>query len=134
MHELTIIYHWAFQHKADLLGIVGGSAGLSVFLESILLKLKNKWHIDSHAFALTLLHLTAILTAGATWYIGNLNGKATAGVYASLVIAAEVWQRFAVSPLYKKYLIPFLNYQSSQKPVAVAPASVETSAAENVLS
>lgn len=116
MHELHIIYNWVFIHKADLLGIVGGAAGLSVFLEGLLLKLKNKWHIDSHAFALSLLHILGVVGAGASWYLSNsLTGKATAGVYASLVIVAEFWQRFAVSPLYSKFIIPFLTYQSNQK-------------------
>lgn len=123
MHELHIILNWASIHKSDLLGIVGGSAGLSVFLEGLLLKLKNKWHIDSHAFALTLLHILGVATAGVSYFLSNsLTLKSTAGVYASVVIVAEFWQRFAVSPFYKKYLIPFLTYQSSNKPTVETPA------------
>lgn len=129
MHELHIILTWASVHKSDLLGIVGGSAGLSVFLEGFLLKLKNKWHIDSHAFALSLLHILGVATAAASYFISNsLTGKATAGVYASVVILAEFWQRLAVSPFYKKYLIPFLTYQSANKPIAVVPDVASTDA------
>lgn len=114
---------WIAQHHEDLFKLLGGAAGLSVVLESVLLKLKNsKWHIDSKKLSFTLLHVLTIATSIATYLIGNLP-KADAGtIYAGLTIAAEVWHRFAVSPLFSKYIVPFLQYLSAAKPVT-APAS-----------
>lgn len=111
------------QHHEDLLKLLGGAAGLSVVLEAVLLKLKNsRWHVDSKKLSFTLLHVLTIATSVATYLIGNLP-KADAGtVYATLTIAAEAWHRFAVSPLFGKYIVPFLQYLSSTKP-ATAPAS-----------
>lgn len=103
-------------HRIDLLSLAGGAAGLSVLLESLLLKLKrSKWHIDSKTLSFTLLHVLTVATTVATYLMTNLP-KADAGtVYASLTIAAEMWHRFAVSPGFNKIVIPFLEYLSTLK-------------------
>lgn len=121
MHEVTIIWHWVDSHKTDLLGLVGGAGALSVFLESVLLKLKNKWHIDSKKLSFTLLHLLTVITTAVTWYLGNMRNYDVLPVYASLAIFAEVWHRFVVSGFFTRLVVPFLTYLSQQKPT-VAPA------------
>lgn len=103
-------------HKADILSLAGGAAGLSVLLESLLLKLKrSKWHIDSKKLSFALLHVLTVSTTVAIYLLTNLP-KADAGtIYASLTIAAEMWHRFAVSPVFNKAVVPFLEYLSNTK-------------------
>lgn len=129
MHELTIIWHWVDSHKTDLLGLVGGAAGLSVFLESLLLRLKNRYHVDSKKLSFTLLHLFTVITTAVTWYLSNMKSYDVLPVYASLAIFAEVWHRFAVSGLFTKVVVPFLSYLSSQKAVKESPVATPPAAA-----
>jgi hypothetical protein len=125
------ILHYVTHHQADILSVFGGAAGLSVLLESLLLKLKRShWQIDSKKLAFTLLHVFAIVSSVATYLIGNLPKMDTATIYGSLVIAAEFWHRFAVSPLFSKTIIPFLDYLSKQTepdllPLRTGPALVQ---------
>lgn len=129
MHELTIIWHWADSHKTDLLALVGGAGGLSVVLESVLLRLKNKWHVDSKKLSFTLLHLFTVVTTAVTWYLSNMRNYDVLPVYASLAIFAEVWHRFVVSGFFTRVVVPFLTYLSQQKPTAPAVATPPVPAA-----
>lgn len=134
------ILHYVTHHQADILSLFGGAVGLSVLLESLLLKLKRShWHIDSKKLSFTLLHVFAVASSVATYLIGNLPKMDAATVYGSLVITAEFWHRFAVSPLFSKTIIPFLDYLSNQQesnslplktaPVQVAPKGLDPSGA-----
>lgn len=118
MHEIHTIIHWAALHKDQLLALVGGAGGLSLLLESLLTKLKRAWQIDSKKLAFTLIHVFSAVTAAATIYLSNISGKDGLPIYGTLVLLAETWHRFVISPAYSKWVIPFLNYLSNQKPVA----------------
>lgn len=121
------ILHYVTHHQADILSLLGGAAGLSVLLESLLLKLKRShWHVDSKKLAFTLLHVFAIASSVATYLIGNLPKMDSATIYGSLVIAAEFWHRFAVNPLFTKIIVPSLDYLSNQEELAVAKALAGT--------
>jgi hypothetical protein len=127
MHYLTLTLHYLSVHRVALLSLVGGGAGLSVLLEVLLTKLK----VDSKKVAYTLLHLFSILTAVSAYYLDN---KGVLPAYAGLVIAAQTWHRFAVSPAFDKYVVPFLNWLSDQKaPVqAKTVSTTETAASPEV--
>lgn len=113
---LHTLLTYLYLHKADVLALAGGAAGLSVMLESLLLKLKrSRWHIDSKQLSFTLLHLFTAATTIATYFLANLPTADAATIYGSLVIAAEAWHRFAVSPLFNKIVVPFLEWASSAK-------------------
>jgi len=126
MHELTTIWHYVDSHKTDLLALVGGAGGLSVALESVLLKLKNKWHIDSKKLSFTLLHLFTVVTTAVTWYLSNMKNYDVLPVYGSLAIFAEVWHRFAVSGFFSKVVVPFLTYLSQNKAVVATATPAAT--------
>lgn len=120
------ILHYITHHQADILSLFGGAAGLSVLLESLLLKLKrSRWQIDSKKLAFTLLHVFAVASSIATYLIGNLPKMDAATVYGSLVVIAEFWHRFAISPLFSKTIVPFLEYLSNQKESTAKPAAVQ---------
>lgn len=129
MHELHIIFHWANIHRNDILALVGGAAGLSVFLESVLLKVKVKWSDFAKTktykkFAYTLLHISAFITTIVTWYLANLKNYDILPVYGSLVIFAQTWHRYAVSGFFAGVVEPFLAFLSSKKAVTAKPATV----------
>lgn len=110
------LLNYLYIHKADVFGLAGGAAGLSVLLESLLLKLKrSRWHVDSKKLSFTLLHVFSILTTLAAWKVAHLPAGDTGTIYAALTMLAEGWHRFAVSPAFTKVVIPFLEYVSSTK-------------------
>lgn len=110
------LLNYLYLHKADVLGLAGGAAGLSVLLESLLLKLKRgKWHVDSKKISFVLLHLFTAATTAATFLLTNLPTADAATVYGSLTIAAEFWHRFAVSPTFNKVVVPFLEWVGTTK-------------------
>ncbi len=110
------LLNYLYLHKADVLGLAGGAAGLSVLLESLLLKLKrSRWHVDSKKLSFVLLHLFTAATTAATFLLSNLPKADAATVYGSLTIAAEFWHRFADSPAFGKVVVPFLEYVSATK-------------------
>lgn len=110
------LLNYLYLHKADVLALAGGAAGLSVMLESLLLKLKrSKWHIDSKKVSFTMLHLFAAATTAATFLLAHLPTADAGTIYASLIIAAEAWHRFAVSPMFNKVVVPFLEWTSATK-------------------
>lgn len=101
--------NWVLSHEKELLALAGGGAGLSVALQYIL----HKFKIDSKKLAYTLIHLLSVLSAFSAYY---LNGTNALPVYATLVIVAQTFHRFVVSPYYNKYVIPFLNYLGTKSP------------------
>lgn len=117
MTELTIVMQWAGSHKKDLLELVGGSAGLSVVLEAFL----HKFHVDSKKLAYFLIHAFTFLTTVAMYFLVHLKGYDTLPLYGTLVILAQTWHRFIVSPAYTKYIAPYVQFVASQKPVATTP-------------
>jgi hypothetical protein len=112
-----------------LIGLIFGSAGgLSLALESLLLKLKrSRWHVDSKKLALTLLHMFTLASTGATYVLANVSSEKAAGMYASLTILAELWHRFAINPAYNRWVIPFLDWLSTRKDSKVLPNENQTS-------
>lgn len=110
----TLLTYLAAHHQA-LLQLLGGAAGISVLLESLLLKLKNKWHVDSKKLAFTLLNLFTAITAVLTPFVTSAPMKNAPAVYASLALIAQAWHRFVISPAYTKWVTPFLEYQAGRK-------------------
>src|SRR5882757_4055961 len=103
-------------HKAEVFALAGGAAGLSVIIESLLLKLKrSRWHVDSKKLSFTVLHLLALATTATTFLLAHLPASDAGTMYGSLIIAAEFWHRFAVSPAFSKIVVPFLTYLSTTK-------------------
>lgn len=113
MLHTTLTYLVA--HHQALLQLLGGAAGISVLLESLLLKLKNKWHVDSKKLAFTLLNLFTGITAILTPFVTAMPMKNAPAVYASLALIAQTWHRFVVSPAYTKWVTPFLEYQAGKQ-------------------
>lgn len=117
MHDLfTTVTNYLQAHWPTILALLGGGAGVSVLLETLLAKL----HINSKKVAYTLLHFFAIATTAATYFLANLKGYDTLPVYATLVIFAQTWHRFAVSPAYNKYIVPYLQYLENKQPAATS--------------
>lgn len=103
-------------HQAEILSLLGGAGVLSTLLESLLLKLKrSRWHIDSKKLSYTLLHVFTALSTAAVFVAAHLPHADLPTVYGGLLIAAEAWHRFAVSPFYGRVVIPFLEWLSSRK-------------------
>lgn len=123
MQTYHTIVNYLSIHWPAILSLVGGGAGVSVALECILRKLK----INSKQLAFTLLHLFTALTTIATLYLANIKGKDGLPIYGALVIFAEIWNRFAVSPFYNKIVVPYLEYQNTkQAKLPVSTPVIET--------
>lgn len=121
------LLNYLYLHRADVLSLAGGAAGLSVMLEALLLKLKrSKWHVDSKKISFVLLHLFTAATTAATFLLANLPAADAATIYGSLVIAAEAWHRFAVSPAFNKVVVPFLEWVSTTKVQIDTPAPLQS--------
>lgn len=114
MQEFQTITNYLTDHWPAILSLIGGGAGVSVLLEIILKKL----HIDSKKLAFTLLHLTSLVTTVAIIILANMKQFNALPIYGSLVIFAETWNRFVVSPAYNKVVVPYLEYLEGKKPVA----------------
>lgn len=104
-----VIAHWP-----AISALVGGGAGLSVFLQYVL----HKLNIDSKKLAYTLIHLLSLGAAASAFYLDNVNAV---GAYAGLVIAAQTVHRFVVSPYYSRYVLPYLTFLSEQAPQVTTP-------------
>jgi len=100
-------------HWTAIASLVGGAAGLSVALEVVLKKL----HVNSKKVAFSLLHVFTLLTTLSVYFVGHLKSFDALPVYGSLVIFAETWNRFAISPAYNKIVVPYLEYLEGIKPV-----------------
>jgi hypothetical protein len=124
LHIVQIFINYLIAHWPAIASLVGGGAGLSVALQFVLHKLR----IDSKKVAYTLIHLFSIGAALAAYYLSNTN---VLPAYAGLVIAAQTVHRFAVSPYYNKYILPYLNFlseQSTSQPQPLSPAPAQKSA------
>lgn len=115
-HDLATIYHYVQAHWPTLLALVGGAGGLSTLLEIVLRKLK----VNSKKVAFSLLHVSVIATTAVGYFLTNLKGYDTLPFYGSLVILAETWNRFVVSPVYAKFIVPYLQYLETTKPATVS--------------
>lgn len=102
MHTST---NWVIANWPAIVALVGGGSGLSIFLQYVLVKL----HIDSKKLAFTLIHLLSIGVAASAFYLDNVNAI---GAYTGLVIIAQTVHRFAVSPYYNRYILPYLTFLS----------------------
>lgn len=112
---LHTILNYLIVHRATVLQLVGGGAGLSVALEVVL----HKFKINSKKVAFTLLHVFTIITSLSTYY---LSGHSPVPVYAALTIISQTVHRFAVSPWYAKYIQPWLEFEAGQKAAAASAA------------
>jgi hypothetical protein len=108
------IVNYVIAHWPAISALVGGGAGLSVFLQYVL----HKFDIDSKKLAYTLIHLLSIGAAASAFYLDNVNALPA---YAGLVIAAQTVHRFVVSPYYSRYVLPYLTFLSEQAPQSTTP-------------
>jgi hypothetical protein len=99
------IINYMTLHWPAISALVGGSAGLSVALQYVL----HKLHVDSKKVAFTLLHAFAVAGALASYYLAN---ESVLPTYAGLALVAQVWHRFAVSPIYNAKIVPYLTFLS----------------------
>jgi hypothetical protein len=107
LQTLHIFINYVIAHWPAISALVGGGAGLSVALQWLL----HKTHIDSKKVAYSLIHLFSIAAALSAYYLDNTS---VLPAYAGLAIAAQTVHRFAVSPYYNKYVLPYLNFLSEQ--------------------
>lgn len=126
LHLLSVLTNWLSLHWREVLALAGGGATLSIALETVL----NKFHVNSKKLAYTLIHVLSIVTAVASYFLANLPTADVPAVYASVVILAQTWHRFVVSPAYNKFLVPYLNYLGNQKPVSKLASLPELTPAE----
>lgn len=115
---MTTIINYLQIHWQLILGLFGGAGGLSLVLETVL----HKFKVDSKKVAYTLLHVFTGLTTVAAYFLANLKQYDVLPFYGSIVIFAETWHRFVISPAYTKWFVPFLNYLQTSKPVTNTPA------------
>jgi hypothetical protein len=106
-------------HWPAISALVGGGAGLSVLLQYVI----HKLHIDSKKLAYTLIHLLSIGAAASAFYLDNINALPA---YAGLVIAAQTFHRFVVSPYYSRYVLPYLTFLSESAPQATTAYEAPT--------
>lgn len=99
------VINYVTAHWAAISALVGGGAGLSIFLQYVLVKLR----IDSKKLAYTLIHLLSLGAAASAFYLDNVNAV---GAYTGLVIAAQTIHRFVVSPYYNNKILPYLTFLS----------------------
>lgn len=102
---VTAAYAYVQEHWSSILVLIGGAGGLSVMLEYVL----NKLHVDSKKVAFSLLQLFSGLTALVAVVPTSLPTKDVAPVYATLLILAQTWHRFVISPVYNNKVVPFLE-------------------------
>lgn len=117
---------WAQLHYSVIVGVLGGTFGLSVLLEAQLHRLLVKYHIDNKKLSFSILNLLSIASAVSTWAITNIDGKEAAGVYAAVLIASQWWHRFVISDAYQKYVVSYIAWLAAQKTTSVAPAATIT--------
>jgi hypothetical protein len=128
-----VIPNWVSNHQTAVLASFAGGTGLSIFLQFFL----HKLHIDSKKIAYTLIHVLSVGSAAAAFYLENVD---VLPAYAGLVIIAQTVHRFAVSPYYNRYVLPYLNFLSESAaqpkvtpyapPAPVAPSIPEPAVAQ----
>jgi|ERR1700761_2747791 len=110
---LTTIVNYIQGHWPTILSLIGGAGGVSLVLETFL----NKLHINSKKLAYTLLHIVSVITTVVTFLLANLPAFDALPMYASIVIFAQTWHRFVISPAYNKFIVPYLQYLETNKPL-----------------
>jgi hypothetical protein len=125
LNTINVTINFVIAHWPAISALVGGGVGLSVFLQFVLIKL----HIDSKKLAYALIHLLSIGAAASAFYLDNVNAV---GTYAGLVIAAQTVHRFAVSPYYNKYVLPYLTFLSENAPVTTSPSETPVAPVQSV--
>lgn len=116
---LSTTVNWLSIHWGAILSLVGGAAGLSTLLETVL----NKFHVNSKKLAYSAIHVLGIVSAVVAYLLANLPTGDVPAIYASLVILAQTIHRFMISPVYNKYIVPFLQYEATLKPTVVQPTT-----------
>lgn len=122
MHIVTIILNYVVAHKDALLALVGGSGGVSVFVQGVLHSAKVQGYIKSFFIS----HVGAFLAALATYAVSGTNYNVGL-VYLFVWFVSQFWHGLAVNPFYNKYALPFLEWVAEQKK---ALASAEAIPAE----
>lgn len=119
MHQVMLnVAHYVLLHKDGLLALIGGGAGLSAFIQFVLVKFR----VNGKKWSFILSHLFALLTAAAAFVVSNVDPNV--GVtYGWIWVAAQFWHRFAVNPVYNRYVVPFLAWLEAQR-LEVAEPSV----------
>lgn len=108
------LFDYFRQHQVAILALLGGSAGLSLGLQTILHKLEKRFGIDEAAFAFTLLNILTAFTAVGDWYLSSSHPD-VAPTYTWLTILAQTWHRFAINPFYRAKFIPWLQRRAEEK-------------------
>lgn len=121
LHTIQIFITYVTDHWAAISALVGGGAGLSVFLQYIL----HKMHIDSKKLAYSLIHLLSIAGGMSAFYLDNVS---VMPAYAGLVISAQTVHRFIVSPYYNRYILPYLTFLSENAAKQAVPATAPSQA------
>lgn len=122
-HILTIIWAYLTAHQTALLALVGGAGGLSIAIQWFL----HKFKINGAVVSFTISHVFALATAAAAYLLSGVHPNV--GVtYGWIWFAAQFWHRFAVNPLYNKYVIPFLDWLAKQNPSITTQDGTTTSA------
>ena len=119
MTQLTLFTQYLIDHYPAILSLVGGGAGLSIILQFIL----HKFKVSSKQLAYTLINVLAVAGAVADFFISN-GHLGVLKPYAGLLIAAQTFHRFVLSPFYNKQIVPFLEFQAGKKPVATTVSVV----------
>lgn len=123
-HIFTVVIEYYNIHQTAILGLIGGSAGLSVAIQWFL----HKFKVNGAKLAFIISHLFAAATAAAAFLLDSVHPNA--GItYTWLWFIAQFWHRFAVNPAYNKYVIPFLDWLAKQN--AKQPALADPIAADN---
>lgn len=123
LHLITVAGSYIANHRNEILALFGGTAGLWVVVQTVLVKLK----INGPRLSFLLSHLAAMLTALANY--GLSSGKPNIGItYALVWIVLEGWHHLILNPNYNKYFVPFLNWLNQVKaPADSKPDATETS-------
>lgn len=116
---LSTTFNWLSIHWGAALGLAGGGAALSILVETFL----NTVKINSKKLAYTTVHVLGAITAVATYLLANLPTTDVPAVYGSIVILAQTWHRFVISPAYSKFIVPYLNFLAEQKATQPQPAT-----------
>jgi hypothetical protein len=110
MHVLTVLLNYIVAHEAAILSLLGGSAGVSAFVQGVLHSAKVQGVIKSFFVS----HVGAFLAALATYAISGTNYNVGV-VYLLVWFISQFWHRLAINPVYNRYFLPFLEWMAAQK-------------------
>lgn len=123
MHVATTILNYITAHKDALLALVGGSSGVSVFVQGILHTSKVQGYLKSFFVS----HIVAFLGALLTYAVSGTNYNVGL-TYLLIWFTSQFAHGLLVNPVYKKYVLPFLVWLAEQKKklAPVEPAVTDT--------